>query len=267
MMYVIGATRHTSLSCPRAWTAACDWTLQATAKVKDAHPREIEYIWIWCEVIAYTLAIHSAISVSIGRTLTWAKQVRQTPLWLLTVLFWVATLRFFHVWVRHKEIVRSLTRAQLDIDNIWIIKIYKLQTKWSKTYPLHWSPVSVSAHAFLGQKIKQLEQKWGSEVKALKQDLFWDGYFRYFEIYFHVWLRIGLDWTRPNHPKVLSWLSLLRRIYIERFWRTTTIRTWCDTIVMLLMRSLVQGKRCSFAVSMRLSYCTWDTVLYYIKKY
>ena len=27
--------------------------------------------------------------------LTWAKQVRQTPLWLLTVLFWVATLRFF----------------------------------------------------------------------------------------------------------------------------------------------------------------------------
>lgn len=75
------------------------------------------------------------------------------------------------------------------------------------------------------------------------------------------------DWTRPNHPKVLSWLSLLRRIYIERFWRTTTIRTSCDTIVMLLMRSLVQGQRCSFAVSMQLSYCTWDTVLYYLKNY
>lgn len=105
VLYVIGVTRHTSLSCPRAWTAACDWTLQATAKGKDAHPRGD---WI-------RSAIYFAIRLSISPlTVDMGKAGSPDPSVTVDRAFLSGNLKVFHVWVRHSEVVRSF-QAQLYI--------------------------------------------------------------------------------------------------------------------------------------------------------
>ena len=111
VLHVIGVTRHTSLSCPRAWTAACDWTLQATAKGKDAHPRGD-----WRSAIDFAIRLSiSPLTVDVG------KAGSPDPSVTVDRAFLSGNLKVFHVWVRHSEIVRSFQKAQPYIDNLTYI--------------------------------------------------------------------------------------------------------------------------------------------------
>lgn len=126
--------RHTSLSCHSAWTAVVEWTIQVPWETPSGNAqisRSAKYETATLSIMAFLHGSPRCI-----------------------------TLQSIHSSKRFNPLPGSPDPNLVTVDRAFLSGSLRMSS------PQKFLQLAVCK----GQKIKQLEQKWGSEVKALKQE-------------------------------------------------------------------------------------------------